>query len=392
MSSIQTLIEKHLPEIIEFRHDLHRNPEMGYEETRTANRVASRLESQGTFELTRQVAKTGIIATLGKDKPGKAIGLRADMDCLPIKENSGKPWTSENPGFMHACGHDGHTSCLLGTALVLSEMEDSLKGPVKFFFQPAEEGGAGGQKMVEEGALESPDVEMVFGLHGWPSINLGEFATCKGTMMANADEFEITIHGRGGHAAAPQDCIDPIVIASQVVLALQTIASRTTSPTEPIVITVAQFQGGSAFNIIPDQVYLNGTIRTLSTESQKLVFDRIQSLATKTAEAMGGQADVNLIRGYPILVNAPEAVDYLHATFQNIETPVKHIDSIFPKLVGEDFSYFAQKTSSCFFGLGLKPPEAENYPQLHQADFDFNDDALPIGIRCFTELALNFWD
>lgn len=392
MPSIQPIIDRYLPEIIEFRHDLHRNPELGYEETRTSGKVAQRLEQQGGFDVQTGIAKTGIVATLGSDKPGRAIALRADMDCLPIEETSGKQWTSETSGLMHACGHDGHTSCLLGTALVLSDLTDSLQGPVKFFFQPAEEGGAGGKKMVEEGALKNPDVDMMFGLHGWPSLSLGEITSCKGNMMANADEFEITIHGRGGHAARPQKCIDPILVASQVVLALQTVASRSTAPEDSVVITVAQIQGGSAFNIIPDKVHLNGTIRTVSSETQKHVFDRIHSIATSTAEAMGARAEVNLIKGYPVLSNAPEAFDYLQETFRNMEDPVTQVESVFPQLVGEDFAFFAQQSRSCFFGLGLKPPDAERYPQLHQSDFDFNDEALPIGMRCFSELVLRFWD
>ena len=393
MSTIQPIIDRYLPEIIEFRHDLHRNPELGYEEFETAGKVSKRLEESGAFELESGVAKTGLIATLCPEKPGRAIALRADMDCLPIEEKTGKAWTSEKPGLMHACGHDGHTSCLLGTALVLSEVTESLKGPVKFFFQPAEEGGAGGQKMVEEGALENPKVDMVFGLHGWPSISLGEITTCKGNMMANADEFEIAIHGKGGHAARPQKCIDPILIASQVVQALQTIASRSTAPEDSIVITVAQIQGGSAFNIIPDSVYLNGTIRTVSTETQETVFDRIQTIVTHTAEAMGGRADINLIKGYPVLTNSAEAYDYLQNTFRTMENPnVTSVEQVFPQLVGEDFSYFAQQSKACFFGLGLKPAGEDHYPQLHQADFDFNDDALPIGMRCFSELVLKFWD
>ena len=392
MPSLTPIIDRYLPEIIEFRHDLHRNPELGYEETRTAGKVAGRLEACGSFDIQKGVAETGIVATLGKDKPGRAIGLRADMDCLPIKESSGKAWSSEKPGLMHACGHDGHTSCLLGTALVLSDLADSLEGPVKFFFQPAEEGGAGGEKMVQEGALKNPDVDMVFGLHGWPSLSVGEITTCKGSMMANADEFEITIHGRGGHAAKPHRCIDPILIASQVIQALQTVASRSTAPEDAVAITVAQIQGGSAFNIIPDSVYLNGTIRTLSTETQDLVFDRIQTIATKTAESMGARAEVNLIKGYPVLSNTPEAVDYLQNAFKKMEQPVTQVQSVFPQLVGEDFAYFAQEVPACFFGLGLKPPEADSYPQLHRANFDFNDDALPVGMRCFSELVLGFWD
>ena len=392
MPAIQSIIKRYLPEVIEFRHDLHRHPEMGYEEVETSSKVIKRLEQQGGFELRTGVANTGFVATLGSGKSGKGIALRADMDCLPIEERSGKAWSSTRPGFMHACGHDGHTSCLLGTALVLSELADSFKGPVKFFFQPAEEGGAGGQKMVEEGVLENPEVDMIFGLHGWPSIKVGEITTCKGAMMANADEFEIIIHGRGGHAALPQKCIDPIVTASQVVLALQSIASRNIAPGDPIVVTVAKIHGGTAFNIIPDTVTLLGTVRTLSSKTQQKVFDHIHTIATHIAESMGARAEVRLTRGYPVLSNAPEAVDYLESVFNNMDSPVTQVQSVFPQLVGEDFSYFALKKPSCFFGLGLMPENADSFPQLHQANFDFNDEALPIGMRCFSELVLQFWD
>jgi len=392
MHALEPIIDRYLPKIINLRHDLHENPEIGYEEVETSSKVKKCLEQTGRFEIETRIAKTGIVATLGSRKSGKGIALRADMDCLPILEDSGKEWASKRSGYMHACGHDGHTSCLVGTALVLSELEDSLQGPVKFIFQPAEEGGAGGKKMVEAGVLENPRVEMVFGLHGWPSVELGQITTCKGPMMANADEFEITIHGRGGHAAVPQNCIDPIVVASQVITTLQSITSRNIAAEDSVVVTVAKIEGGTAFNIIPDTVNLLGTIRTLTDKTQEKVFDRVHSIATGVAESMGARAEVRLTRGYPVLSNDPTAVDYLESVFDKMEPPVTQISSVFPQLVGEDFAYFAKNKPSCFFGLGLKPKKAESYPHLHRSNFDFNDEALPIGMRCFSELVLKFWD
>lgn len=392
MQELNTIIEDYLPEIIAFRHDLHENPELGYQEFKTARKVKDRLEKQGGFHIQTGVAKTGIVATLGKEKSGKGVALRADMDCLPITEKTGKQWSSKNPGLMHACGHDGHTSILLGTALTLSQVADSLKGPVKFIFQPAEEGGGGGDKMVQEGVLKKPAVDMVFGLHGWPGLKLGEFASCSGSMMANADEFEIDIIGKGGHAAFPHKCIDPILIASQVVSAIQSITSRSTAPEDAVVVTIAKIEGGTAFNIIPDKVNLLGTIRTLSEETQSSVFKKLTAIATGVAESMGGKAEVKITKGYPVLKNASEAYHYVSKTLTTAERPLSEVTSLFPQLVGEDFAYFGQSKPACFFVLGLIPDGQTSYPQLHQADFDFNDEAIPIGIRCFTELVLNFWD
>ena len=390
MSTIPAIISQYLPEIIDFRHDLHRYPEIGYEERETSSKIANRLEAVGQFEIETGIAKTGIVATLGAEKPGPCIALRADMDCLPIVEKSGKPWASQNHGYMHACGHDGHTSCLLGTALTLSEISDSIKGPVKFLFQPAEEGGAGGEKMVNAGVLADPEVAMIFGLHGWPGLPLGEIATRAGPIMANADEFEITVYGKGGHAAYPHVCIDPILIASNLVTALQSITSRNVPSQEEAVVTVAKFEGGSAFNIIPEQVTLLGTVRTMTEKTQELVFEQLTSISNGIAESMGGRAEIRIKKGYPVLVNDAKAVDYLKEQISKIPQSVKRIHQMPAQMVGEDFAFFAKEIPACFFALGLRPPGEETYPQLHQSDFDFNDDALPIGIRCFSELVMNF--
>lgn len=380
-----------LPELVAFRRDIHQHPEPGYAERRTSAKIAQQLEQTGKFHIATGIAQTGLVATLCPDKPGRAIAFRADMDCLPITEKPGKPYVSQNPGYMHACGHDGHTTCLLGAALLLAQLEDRLRGPVKFIFQPAEEEGAGGKVMVEAGALKDPEVDMIFGLHGWPKLALGAIAYASGPITANADRFDIRITGRGGHAAFPHDAIDPIPIASQVVRALQSLTSPTPSGVDRTVVTVTRISGGTAYNVIPDTVKLSGTIRTLTDKSQRLVFDRIESLAVQTAQSMGGTARVEIIRGYPALVNHPQAVQYLADTLAKSTAfePVLH--PMEPTMAGEDFAYFASEKPACFFALGLTSKGETNPPLLHQAHFDFNDDALPIGALCFAELALNFW-
>ena len=392
MKSPEKLLQALLPELVAFRRDLHQHPEPGYAERRTSGKIAQRLQQTGKFHISTGIAQTGLVATLCADKPGRGIAFRADMDCLPITEKSDKPHVSQNPGYMHACGHDGHTTCLLGTALLLAQMEDRLQGPVKFIFQPAEEEGAGGKAMVEAGALKNPEIDMIFGLHGWPKLALGAIAYGSGPFTANADRFDIQLQGRGGHAAFPHDAVDPIAIASQVVTVLQSLTSLTPSDVNRAVVTVTKISGGTAYNIIPDTVTLSGTIRTLTRKTQRLVFDQIESLSVETAQSMRGTAQVEIHRGYPALVNHPQAVQYFADTLANSTAfePVLH--PMEPTMAGEDFAYFASERPACFFALGLTPKGETNPPLLHQAHFDFNDDALPIGALCFAELALNFWE
>lgn len=391
MKSPEKLIQALLPELVAFRRDIHRRPEPGYAEYRTSGKVAERLTETGKFQITAGIAQTGLIATLCADKPGRCVAFRADMDCLPIAEKPGKPYISQNPGYMHACGHDGHTTCLLGAALLLAQLEDRLHGPVKFIFQPAEEEGAGGKAMTEAGALMDPEVDMIFGLHGWPKLELGAIACRSGPITANADRFDIQVRGRGGHAAFPHDSVDPIPISSRIVTALQSLTSPTLSGTDRTVVTVTRISAGTAYNIIPDTVTLSGTIRTLTRKSQRMAFDRIESLAVETAQSMRGTAQVEIHRGYPALVNHPEAVQYLVDTLAQSTEFEPVLQPMEPTMAGEDFAYFAQKKPACFFALGLTPKGECDPPLLHQAHFDFNDDALPIGALSFAELALNFW-
>ena len=392
MNSLKQLMRPLLPELVEFRRDLHKRPEPGYAEYRTGAKIARRLEQTGRFQIATGIAQTGLVATLSAHKPGRGIAFRADMDCLPITEKSDKPHASQNPGYMHACGHDGHTTCLLGAALALAQMEDRLRGPVKFIFQPAEEEGAGGKAMVEAGALKNPEVDMIFGLHGWPKLALGAIAYASGPITANADRFDIIIGGRGGHAAFPHDAVDPIQITSRVVTALQSLTSPTPSGVGRAVVTVTRISAGTAYNIIPDTVTLSGTIRTLTEASQRLVFDQIKSRAMEIAQSLGGTAHVEIIRGYPAVVNHTIAVQYLVDTLNKSTAFEPALRPMQPTMAGEDFAYFASEIPACFFALGLTPEGETNPPLLHQAHFDFNDDALPIGALCFAELALNFWE
>jgi len=388
MNIDQKKISSILSELIEFRHDLHRHPEIGFEEHRTSQRVADALRKLPGMKVSTGFATTGVVGLLGEDLPGPCIGLRADMDCLPIEEKTMLPYASTNPGYMHACGHDGHTTILLGTAMILAQYQDQLPGPVKFLFQPAEERLGGGKVMVEEGVMEQPSVTEVYGLHGWPSLKLGQMGLTRGPMMANSDEFTIRVIGQGGHAAFPHLTVDPIAVAAQVIQAAQNIVSRATDPLDSAVITFASIHGGKAKNVIPDEVVLHGTIRTLSEQSRQSIFKKLRLVVEKTCEAQGAKADVDLIVGYPVVINDDTAHDRSLKAIGQMSDELKAIQHP-PVMGGEDFAYYGQKAPGNFAFLGICPKDRDSYPGLHQADFDFNDDAIPLGIRYFCELALN---
>jgi amidohydrolase len=268
MKDIRPLIQEILPSLVQLRHELHAEPELGFEEVNTSRRVLEKLKSVPGVEIRTGVAKTGIVATLGSEKKGPCVALRAEMDALPIEEATGKPYASKVPGKMHACGHDGHTTCAVGAFLVLSKIQDELKGPVKFVFQPSEESVGGARVMCEEGCLENPKVDAIFGLHGYPiagNLRLGEVALARGPAMAGSRGFTIEVKGKGGHAAAPHLCIDPVYIGAQIVNAVQSMVSRSTNPLESMVVSVTRFVAGTARNIIPETALLEGTLRALKT-------------------------------------------------------------------------------------------------------------------------------
>ena len=389
MRDLQPLIASLLPELVELRHDLHWHPELGYEEHETAARIVSQLQDVPGIELRTGVAGTGVVATLGAERAGACVALRADMDALPIEELGDHAHRTTVPGKMHTCGHDGHVTCLVGAARVLALRGDELEGPVKFLFQPAEEGGAGGRRMCEEGVLDDPPVRAIFGLHGWPGQPQGEIGVRSGAMLASSDRLQLAVHGTGAHAAFPHQGIDTVLVAAHVVLALQSIAARNTDPLDSVVVTIAQVHGGTADNIIPGEVRLSGTVRTLNSETRRLTFERIERVAAETARAYGATAEVTLDDGYPALENDPDATDYVRrgAAAADGTVPVE----IRPGMGGEDFAFYAQRVPASFFTLGVCPVDRDTYPTLHQPDYDFHDGAIVLGVGMHVEIARRFW-
>ena len=376
----------------ELRRDLHQHPELMYQEHRTAQRVVEQLSAAGIQHVAGLAGGTGVLgylpATTTAPENAETIALRADMDALPILEATGVPYASTTPGIMHACGHDGHTSILVGTARYLKHVERPRN--VLFVFQPAEEGGAGGRRMCEDGVLNGSvlgrPADVIFGLHCAPMLALGTAASRVGPMMAATDEIHIKICGRGGHAAMPQHTNDPVVAAAQVVCALQTIASRGVNPLDSVVVTIATIHAGTATNVIPTEVQLSGTIRTLKAETRKFAVARVKEIATSVAAAFGCSAEVEHNEGYPVTENNPHAFDRVVSTAKRVigdawgEYP--------PVMGGEDFSFYGQHVPACFFWLGIAPAGVENYPMVHTPNFNFNDDAIEVGMRLMSELAL----
>lgn len=390
MTELESHIQSVLPELIALRRELHAHPELGYEEVQTQRRILEQIEKLPGLTVRRDVARTGIVATLGADRTGPCVALRADMDCLPIEEQSGKPYASRVPGKMHACGHDGHVACLVGAARVLSRMADRLGGPVKFIFQPAEEGGAGGERMCAEGALDNPPVRAIFALHGWPTLDVGTVGTRTGPALASTNPFEITIHGAGAHAAYPHRGVDPIVVAAHVIVALQTIVSRNTDPLDSVVVTVGKIEAGTAVNIIPPTATLLGTIRTLNPQTRRRTVERVDHIARHTAEALGARADVEIREGYPALINDDAATRYFLETAQAALGQEVVNAAVPASLGGEDFAYYAEKVPANFWRLGVRPRGQAEYPGLHHPTYDFNDDAISTAVRVHCELALRF--
>jgi amidohydrolase len=392
-STIDARIDAVLDEIVEIRHDLHAHPELGYEEVRTSKVIQDFLRTENIQYNSGLAKGTGVLAHIEGDAPS-AVGLRADIDALPIKEENTFDWKSVHEGCMHACGHDGHTSILLGTAKVLSQIakEQPLPNPVSFLFQPAEEGGGGGKQMVLDGCLDGsllgPKIGMMFGLHGWPQLQLNHVATKTGPMLAADIGVSVTIHGKGGHAAFPYLCKDPIVCAANVVSSLQQLASRNTDPLDALVVSITQIHGGTTHNIIPEEVKLVGTMRYLEESTGTLAKQRFQEIVEGVAKAHGCRATINLQDGYPVTRNDKNAVDNFLEISRTTIPKERVVPFENPVMGGEDFSYYCQEVPSCFFALGLLPEGQKEMPALHQPRFDFNDDAIRTGIKMFCALAL----
>lgn len=374
-------------EISAIRRDIHAHPELAYEENRTSDIVAAKLTEWG-LEVTRGLGKTGLVGTLRKGNSLKSIGLRADMDCLPMDETNDFEHASKNPGRMHACGHDGHTAMLLGAAKVLSEKRD-FEGAVHFIFQPAEEGGGGGKAMIDDGLFEKFPCDAVFAIHNKPGLPLGMIATKPGPLLAAADRWDLRITGKGGHAAHPHLSLDPLIVASNLVLSLQTIVSRNMDPFASSVVTVGFVKGGSAYNVIPTEAHVGGTTRTTTPEARKLIEARIREICEGAATMYGVKIDVEYRLGYPPTINNAQRAAFAIDVAAGVCGPHGVRDNVQASMGAEDFSYMLEKVPGAMVWLG-NGGEDGNGAGLHNSRYDFNDMAIPFGVSFFVNTVERF--
>ncbi len=363
-----------LPEITAWRRDIHENPELLFEVHRTAAKVAGLLRDFGCDEVVEGIGRTGVVGVIkGKsDKKGRVIGLRADMDALPIIEQTGAEYASKVPGKMHACGHDGHTAMLLGAAKYLAETRN-FDGTAVVIFQPAEEGGGGGREMVADGMMERFGIQEIYGMHNMPGIPVGHFAIRPGAMMAAADQFDITVTGKGGHAAKPHDCIDTTVVAAHIIVAAQTIASRNVDPLKQVVVSICTVQTDStAHNVIPQVVKMKGTVRTMDASVQDFVERRLQEIVEGTALALGAKAELNYQRGYPVTMNAEENTRFAVEVARAVSGQVD--DDTAPLMGAEDFSYMLNERPGAYIFVGNG-----DTAMVHHPAYNFDDDVIPFG-------------
>ncbi len=386
---IQELARQYYPNSIEQRRYLHQHPELSFEEVQTGRYIAARLQELG-IEHRHGVAENGVVALIkGRNPKKKVIALRADMDALPIQETNQVAYKSQRAGIMHACGHDVHTASLLGTARILHELRDQFEGTVKCIFQPGEEKLPGGASiMIKEGVLERPKPVSIFGQHVHPPLRAGLIGLKPGIYMASSDEIYVTVKGKGGHGAMPQECIDPVVITAQIIVALQQIISRYADPAIPSVLTFGKINTtGGATNIIPNEVKLEGTFRTMHEKWRSEAHKRMKKMAESIAKSMGGACEFNILRGYPVLHNNPEltvrtkkwAIEFMGKE-RVVDLPLR--------MTSEDFAYFAQAMPACFYRLGTGNPERGIQSPLHTSTFDVDESALETGMGLMSWLAI----
>ncbi|MCG6904900.1 MAG: M20 family metallopeptidase [Rhodobacter sp.] len=369
-----------LPEITEWRRDIHRNPEILYETHRTSALVAEKLRAFGCDEVVTGLGRTGVVGVIrGKtEASGRTVGLRADMDALPIHEATGLDYASETPGAMHACGHDGHTAMLLGAAKYLAETRN-FDGTAVVIFQPAEEGGAGAREMCEDGMMDRFGIDEVYGMHNWPGRPVGSFAIRPGAFFAATDVFAVTFEGRGGHAAKPHETVDSTVMAAQAVVALQTIASRNADPIDRLVVSVTSFETSSnAFNVIPQSVHLKGTVRTMSPEMRDLAETRIKAICDGVAATFGGTVAVDYQRNYPVMVNAADATEHAIDAARNVAGDCTEAPLV---MGGEDFAFMLEERPGAYILVG----NGDSAPVHHPA-YNFNDETIPAGCSWYAEM------
>ena len=374
-------------QMVTWRHHIHKYPELSFKEEMTSDYIASVLESHN-IEMHRGLAVTGIVATIHGTKKGKAIGLRADMDALPIQEKNEFNHKSVHDGKMHACGHDGHSTMLLGAAVYLKE-HNNFAGTVHCIFQPAEEGGGGGRVMVEEGIFEKFPCDAVYGMHNWPGLAEGQFAVHDTAVMAANETLKITIKGKGGHAAMPDQCIDPIMIGSQVVTALQSVVSRTVAPLDAAVISITMVDAGFVSNVIPNEMNLTGSLRYFKTEVGDEVKNKIESIAKGISESMGATATFSSTPNYPATVNTPKHAQLCAQAAETVVGKKNVLRNEKPSMGSEDFSFLLNASEGAYIwiGNGLVPEDSpEGGCMLHNTQYDFNDEILPVGSSYWVEL------
>ncbi len=385
-------ITRHIQEIIKLRRFLHMNPELSQLEFETSKLVASQLLSMG-LEVKTGIAKTGVIGLLRGDQPGLTIALRADMDALPLQEDTAVPFQSLNSGIMHACGHDIHTAVALGTARVLSRLKDRIKGNIKFIFQPGEEGPPAGEEggaslMIREGVLDDPPVMAVIALHVWPDIPVGQAQFTVGSALAAADGFEITVKGRAAHGARPYEGIDAIVLASQLVLSIHSTLNRTIHPGDPLVVSIGRIQGGVRSNIIADEVRLSGTVRTLSDANRTRIERLLRDIALGVTQPQGADFALRYTRGTSPVYNHPDLADILFPALQ-AALGKNNVSAHSPQMVAEDFSEFSQRIPGFYFLLGVRPPGTRTMPPLHNSRFLPDEKSIAVGIKAASHLLLD---
>ncbi|MBV7378273.1 M20 aminoacylase family protein [Maritimibacter dapengensis] len=367
-------------EIAAWRRDIHANPELLFDTHRTSALVADKLRAFGCDEVVEGIGRTGLVAVIKGREPGsRTIGLRADMDALPIREATGLDYASQADGKMHACGHDGHTAMLLGAAQYLAETRN-FAGTCVVIFQPAEEGGGGGREMVEDGMMERFAIDEVYGMHNWPGIPVGEFAIREGGFFAATDQFDLVIEGKGGHAAKPHEGIDPTVVSAQVVLALQTIASRGVDPVKHVVVSVTTLATeGDSYNVIPQRVRMKGTIRTHDADVRDYAAARVEEIANGIAASYGAKADFTYLPGYPVMVNSPEQTAFAADVAEKVTgKPTAEYD---PIMGGEDFAYMLEARPGAYILVG----NGDTAP-VHHPEYNFEDEAIPAGCSWWAEI------
>jgi amidohydrolase len=384
MMDLKQLVREHKDLIVQTRRDLHLIPEPAYTEKKTSTHVAGYLENE-RLDLRTGIAQYGVVGVMDTGKPGKTLLIRSDMDALPIREDTGLEFASTHEGAMHACGHDGHMSMVLGAATVLNKIKDRLKGTIKFLFQPAEEGPGGAKPMIEEGVMENPTVDYSVGCHLWPAIDEGTIGVKAGPLMAAMDRFDLRIIGRGGHGAMPHLCLDALEVGTQVINALQRIVSRQINPLQPAVVTVASFQAGSTFNVIPGEAEMCGTTRTFDRDIWNSWPERLEKIISGVCESMGATYELKYSQGYPPLFNDE---DMAQTVAKCAEAVVGKENVIEPELTmgGEDMAFYLEKSKGCFFFLGAG---RKGCAPIHNPRFDFNEDVLLLGVETYCRIALD---